>query len=221
MKFDYINYARIGQAQTFYRAAGYGNVEVPWIVTPAAVVATLPPKKKMIQSNFGCHVGSAEQGFIQMMIDGTLEPGKWQATGPCFREEEEYNELTRQTFFKTELIWYMPEDEKSAYEQVMNDALQCFFAISDGDAFNIMQTDEGVDIFCNGVELGSYGVRKMGDHLWVFGTGIAEPRFTMVVQKGYSFTPQTPEVTDTESSTQTEFPLPNTDPDNLLFLATQ
>ena len=192
MKADHINYNRVAQAQLFYKALGYANVEAPWLVSPQAVIATLPQGKKVFQSNFGCSVGSAEQSFIQMMLDGEMEPGRYQATGPCYRDEDKYDDLTRMTFLKTELIWYNPQVEGveplEAYEQVFNHALQCFFHISDCDKFSVVKTEEGVDIYCNGVELGSYGIRKIGDqHIWVYGTGLAEPRFTLVAQKGYGY----------------------------------
>ena len=83
------------------------------------------------------------------------------------------------------MIWYNPPaaDLKQAYDQLTSTALSCFFEISDGEAFDVVQTPEGIDICCNNVELGSYGVRQMGPHTWIFGTGIAEPRFSLVVQR--------------------------------------
>jgi hypothetical protein len=32
----------------------------------------------------------------------------------------------------------------------------------------------------NGFELGSYGVRQYHDITWIYGTGIAEPRFSKI-----------------------------------------
>ena len=185
-KIDLISYTRIGLAQAYYKALGYLNIETPWLVSPQAITATLPPDARLVQSNFGCLVGSGEQGFIQLMLDKKLEPGRYQTTTPCFRDEKEQTELTRPYFVKTELIWYMPSVEvRLAYETVLNNALNCFFEISDAEAFNAVQTNEGFDIVFNGIELGSYGVRKMEDHVWVFGTGLAEPRFSQVVQRHY------------------------------------
>ncbi len=39
----------------------------------------------------------------------------------------------------------------------------------------LMNTPEGLDIMYNGVELGSYGNRR---DEYIYGTGLAEPRFT-------------------------------------------
>lgn len=208
---DFINYSRIGLAQAFYRGAGYVNIETPWLVTPQAVVATLPPKAKIFQSNFGCLVGSAEQSFLQMMLDETLIQGKYQSSGPCFRDEAEVNALTRMSFFKTELISYMPQDPEEALKAMIQDALQCFFTISDSEEFHLVKTDDGNDIYFGNVELGSYGIRQLNNHLWVYGTGIAEPRFSMAVQKGFSFVSETSEQTDPQGHgslepTQISFP---------------
>jgi hypothetical protein len=184
MKPDLINYALIGRAQLFYKGLGYVNLDTPWLVSPEAILATLPKDRKFIQSNFGCLVGSGEQSFIQMMLEGTLMPGKYQTTTPCFRDETEYNDFTRSSFFKTELIWYKPEiDLAQAYDQMMSNAMSCMFEISNAEQLDLVQTSEGFDIQCNGIEVGSYGVRQMGDHTWVFGTGVAEPRFTLVVER--------------------------------------
>jgi hypothetical protein len=200
MKHCMIDYGLVGQAQTFYKALGYINLDLPWLVSPQAIVATLPAGKKIFQSNFGCLVGSGEQSFIQMMMDGTLKPGKYQTTTPCFRDEEPISEFSRLNFLKTELIWYMPDVElKVAYDKVLNDALSCFFEISHADTLDAVQTSEGFDICCNGIELGSYGVRKMGEHTWVFGTGLAEPRFSMTVNRRL-----TPEILEKQRADELE-----------------
>jgi len=119
------------------------------------------------------------------MIRNLMKPGKYQTTTPCFRDEKEYNELTRVAFFKTELIWYKPEDTRAAFEMVLNNALACFFEISDVETFEAVETAEGYDIYCDGVELGSYGVREMKEygHVWVYGTGLAEPRFSILMRR--------------------------------------
>ena len=189
MNQDLIDYNLIGKAQTFYKALGYQNVDTPWLVSPEAIKATLPSNAQIIRTTFGCLVGSGEQGFIQLMLESKLRPGKYQTSTPCFRDEKEYNDFTRLSFFKTELIWYMPTVELNvAYNEVLNNALSCMFEISNAEALDVIQTPDGFDICCNNIELGSYGVRQMGPHTWVYGTGLAEPRFSLVVQRR-----QTPE----------------------------
>ncbi len=48
-------------------------------------------------------MGSAEQGFVQLMLDGKLPLGSHMAAGPCFRDDE-VDDLHQKTFFKVELI---------------------------------------------------------------------------------------------------------------------
>jgi len=182
LKDEVINYERIGKAQLIYDVLGYKNIETPWLATPQAIRTTLPINKKMQETVNGVLVGSGEQGFIQQMISGDLVPGRFQTTTPCFRDEEVYNEMTRLYFMKVELIWYMPEDPRAAFEKVINDALACFFKIGEPDTYDALRTDDGVDLMYNGIELGSYGIRQMNEHLWVYGTGLAEPRFTLALR---------------------------------------
>jgi hypothetical protein len=46
----------------------------------------------------------------------------------------------------------------------------------------IVKTNIGYDLELNNIELGSYGVRKYGQLHWVYGTGLAEPRFSKVCE---------------------------------------
>lgn len=179
---DPISYEHIGKAQSYYRALGYRNLAAPWLVSPLAIQPTLPEGARMFPTPAGVLVGSAEQSFIELMQNGVMPVGRFQATTPCFRSENEYNELTRLYFVKTELIWYMPEDVNLGLDTLLNHAFSCFFELSDVDTFEQVQTAEGFDIYFNGIELGSYGVRKMKEHLWVYGTGLAEPRFSIAMR---------------------------------------
>jgi len=184
MRTDTINYANISRAQAFYRALNYWNIDTPWMVSEPAIRATLPPGTTPFEVGTGQFlVGSGEQGFIQMMIDGTLVPGTYQTTTPCFRDEPVITELNRQTFLKVELISYMPVDLEAAYERMFNSALACFFEISDIETFEALKTEDGYDIMYDGIELGSYGVRKMDHHVWIYGTGIAEPRLSISTRR--------------------------------------
>jgi hypothetical protein len=42
-------------------------------------------------------------------------------------------------------------------------------------------TPEGIDLVLNGIEVGSYGVRTVGNRTWTYGTGLALPRFTVAI----------------------------------------
>lgn len=182
MKEDCISYYRIAKAQLYYASLGYINIETPWFVSLDAISVTLPSERRPILSALGALVGSAEQGFIQMMLDGTLKPGKYQSTGPCFRDEPNYDDMHRPAFMKTELIWYKPERAEESLQVVLNNALSCFRDIFGHYDVATVYTEEGIDLNINGIEIGSYGIRRMQDHSWIYGTGIAEPRFSLAIR---------------------------------------
>jgi hypothetical protein len=218
---DRIDYVKIGRAQTYYRAVGYKNIDVPWMASFKAVMATMPPGRSVFQTPAGCLVGSGEQGFIDLILKGELQPGRYQCTTPCFRDEPEYNELTRISFFKTELIWYMPEDARAAFEEILNTALACFFEVSDATTFEGVQTDEGMDIYFNGIELGSYGVRKMDSHIWAYGTGLAEPRFSIAMRKQHQLAAISLTTTQPDAIQPVESHPTSTEPDTSTSLTEQ
>lgn len=181
---DNINYARLGAAQKIFEEFGFQNIETPWLVSPQAIDATIPPGFRSFDSLFGCLVGSAEQGFIQLMSDGQLTPDTcYQSTSPCFRQEDEYNELTRQTFMKLELHWYRPQEPRKAVQMMLRTVFDCYFEIApEVERFDLIETPEGLDINLNGVEIGSFGVREWNGHVWAYGTGLAEPRFSLAMK---------------------------------------
>jgi hypothetical protein len=47
-----------------------------------------------------------------------------------------------------------------------------------------VKTDVGYDLEINGIEVGSYGRREVGDFTWVYGTGLALPRFSQALNRG-------------------------------------
>jgi len=187
---DRINYARLAQAQTFYKGRGYTNVDTPWLVNPPAVRATLPMSTPLWETTHGVFVNSGEQSFIQKMLDGEMEAGEYQTTTPCLLSPTEHEskyffglDQKHPYYMMIELISYDPADIKVAYEKMLNDATACFFEVSDMESFDAIQSEEGVDVSFRGVVLGSYGVRKMGDKMWVYGTGLVEPRFTLAMHQ--------------------------------------
>jgi hypothetical protein len=186
MKKEAIDYLKIGKAQRFYEKRGYENVKTGWIVSNEAILVTLPPERRMQRALDGSLVASGEQGFIQMMMDGTMKVGRYQTATPCFRDEPAYSETTLPWFFKVELIDYLGTLESAraiAHKRscdVLHDAFQCMEDLAE-ENFEVVMTPEGFDIMCNGIELGSYGYRTWENHLWVYGTGIAEPRFSIAV----------------------------------------
>ena len=167
------------QAAGFYKHKGYQHLDVPWIVSKEAIDATLPPgAKPMVVTGHGQLVASGEQSLIQLWLDGKLKPGKYSCCTPCFRNESNLSDLTRLYFTKLELMHLLEDASQAedALDEVLDAALH-YHKNWIPDA-RIEETDIGYDIFCDDVELGSYGYREFREMKWVYGTGCAEPRFS-------------------------------------------
>lgn len=181
-----INYSLISKAINFYEKIGFQYLEVPWIVSDKAVNITLPKERKGHRCKTGMLVGSAEQSFIQLMIDNQIKPGYYVAAGPCFRDDE-VDLLHQETFFKVELIDLKFDDENINIDSVdtdvqwmVNKALNFFTSIPGGELSKIISLSENCfDIELNDIEIGSYGIRRFKNFHWIYGTGIAEPRFSI------------------------------------------
>lgn len=186
-----ISYRNIADAIEHYQDLGYEYVEVPWVVGDEALRATLPPfVQPLWETPRGHLVGSAEQSFLQMMMDNTLPPGKYVAVTPCFRDETP--DKTHQNWFlKVELI-NTADTSSDALEDLITDALVFFRGLSSNAYLErypaeldpITAHPYAYDILSlNGIELGSYGIRQYKDHKWVYGTGCAEPRLSYVLSQ--------------------------------------
>ena len=188
------------RAVQHYQSLGYNYVEVPWIVSEYANRATLPD-----DGNIGrfvgtdkCFIGSAEQGIIELFTDYTYDKDSVSkfmnrllvSMSPCVRLNDTNTVYNKETFLKVELS-YITDDDKSAKEVlgiIKKDAINFFKMISgnrvyyeDGD-INIVSNE-------NSVELGSYGTRSIRGLYYVYGTGLALPRATMIHTPGYHNVP--------------------------------
>lgn len=154
-------------------------------------------------------VASSEQSLLKYLHSG-LSTGFWMALTPCFRTEQTIGELRRRYFMKLELCiaeepdgWY--DLEEALVDQMSHCALIFFLSQgaknarivatpeADGErgrrlitrfSRDIVVSKDGVDI-----ELGSYGWRSwthpFGKQItWVYGTGLAEPRFSAALAEG-------------------------------------
>jgi hypothetical protein len=183
-----IDYSLISKALEYYKDIGYQYIEAPWIVDYKSISITLPVER-LSQTLFdGYVIGSAEQSFIYLYKENKLKPGKYVAASPCFRDEAE-DEWHSKTFFKVELI-IIHDHPSSEYEvkSLVSDATVFFDFHSKKYHKNIslIKTNEGYDLNLNGIEVGSYGSRsvkiKNKKFYWSYGTGLAEPRFSMACQ---------------------------------------
>jgi len=178
-----IDWTLIGKAIQYYTDNKYNYKEVPWMVQKEAINTTIPtgklpffithpnmPVTKML-------VGSAEQSFIQTMLDGNLSKGKYCAATPCFRDDiiDKWHQLY---FFKVELIEVEP-DFKSVFEMMY--CAKTFMEELGNCKIDIIKTNEGYDLKLQGIEVGSYGYRKTNDFSWIYGTGLALPRFSQAL----------------------------------------
>lgn len=185
-----IDYSKIAKAQEYYNKLGYKYIEVPWLVSKQANEVTKPQGIKDYETFNGCLVASGEQSFIQLILNNKLNYGLYSCITPCYRNEKEYNEYTYEYFLKLELIYYFNHIGDEIDNQILKmlyDAKRFFSNYICWDKLNIVNTNIGYDI--NGVlndkeiELGSYGYRKWNSYKWIYGTGIAEPRFSLVYDK--------------------------------------
>jgi hypothetical protein len=185
-----INYQTVSRAISLYGAQKYKYVDTPWYVGANALTVTLPRERWGFNMwhpelpNDKFLVGSAEQGFIQLMLDGAIQPGSYCSAGPCFRDEPVVDELHRYSFFKLELLKIYDTKEvpqlidawKMAY--MARDIHVDLYWLSEKskEKLRVIKTPEGYDLELAGVEIGSYGLREHAGHRWLYGTGLALPR---------------------------------------------
>jgi hypothetical protein len=120
-----------------------------------------------------------------MMLDGKLAPGSYVTASPCFRDDE-VDELHFKDFFKVELSVVL--NRMAPYEYVRSLAVEAdvFFRRTGtlpAEHLRMVETPIGLDIELGGIEIGSYGARYYEGHHWVYGTGLAEPRFSQAMAK--------------------------------------
>lgn len=190
-----INYRLLDEAFCFYAGSGFDRVETPWLVSKPTSNITKPAAAEdcIVQYNDKALVGSGEQGFLYQMIKGYLPPGRFQTITPCFRVEEQ-DLWHLKAFMKLELI-DTKDTSPSTLDYFIGSALE-FFGSKLGKYKNELivvpintgggekLSGEGIqkDIVFRGIELGSYGIREHKYLKWVYGTGLAEPRFSNVLQ---------------------------------------
>ena len=174
----HIDYRKLAAGLDYYEPLGYQYQEVPWVVSSEAIAATLPPGATATSVQYGDLIGSAEQGFIELILRGR-EVLKACAVTPCFRIEDSYDELHHPYFMKLELI--NTDATQDNLHQMMSDA-QGFF--EQYIATDIEQTGpDAYDIIDRKrrVELGSYGLRTVEGRQFIYGTGVALPRLDTVI----------------------------------------
>lgn len=183
-----INYKLLADSQEFYSNKGYKGIETPWTVTRSISNITKPIEIEdfFIPSKNKVLVGSGEQGFLYLYLKGFLPKGKFFTISPCFRDDS-FDLIHTKYFMKNELIITDNVDNNNL-NKIIDDAFEFFclylpkeklstFNSPDSDSIDIFYTDDN-----HAVELGSYGKRSCDYLEWIYGTGIAEPRFSKVIK---------------------------------------
>lgn len=180
-----INYQLIENSIKFYESYGFKRVESPWTVTEAVSNITKPSHAKefKIEGKGKVLVASAEQSFLYLYLKGFLPKGQFQSVTPCFRDEVFDNWHTKY-FIKNELIKTdkVNEEELDIIVQKAFDFFGTIFGKSNGDLQVIFNGKDMYDIVYKDTELGSYGIRECNFLKWIYGTGCAEPRTSMVLK---------------------------------------
>lgn len=177
----HLNYQFLAIALEYYKNKSYKYIDVPWIVPGRIDNITRPEEAQPLEVIIGGNlIGSGEQGFITLLDMGQLPKGKYVCVTPCFRDGP-LDELHQTTFMKVELFITPKTSELSELLQTARDLYRII-----GIPTKILQTgDESFDIveFNSEIELGSYGHRSFMGNTWTYGTGLAEPRTSFVLNR--------------------------------------
>lgn len=192
-----MRYDILSKAAAFYSARGYAYYdEAPWAVGEKAYYATKPAEAKDVSINASEFlVASGEQSFLQMMLDDRHIKKGFCIT-PCFRIEEKYTKWKLPYFMKLELI-NADDPTLGNLIHLVRDAADFFENFTEvrivetSDPRGQRPTFDIVDKKGRH-ELGSYGIRNLilpdrAPIAWIYGTGVAEPRLSMVLEQQVEF----------------------------------
>lgn len=184
-----IDYGTLFSAQQFYKTCGFSQIEVPWMVDPIYSIMTSPTNDKgqaYEVENDKHLVCSAEQGFLQLVHSGDLTAKELYFTiSPCFRNEADDTFRCKQ-FMKLELFaFFLNVTDANKAMELFATRAQSFFKLFGVSTWRYQHDENsGVDLMCGDIELGSYGLRHIGERFFVYGTGLALPRFSLCENKG-------------------------------------
>lgn len=187
-----INYQILADSIPYYENNGFTRIESPWTVSSYVDDLTRPKDKLpfKLEHKDKCLVASGEQSFLYLFLKDFLPKGKYQTITPCYRMEA-FDFTHTKYFMKNELIITDDVREDKMIETV-NLAAKFFEKYIPKEHIRIEPTIEGYDVTWQKekskdptpIELGSYGIREteLGAH--IFGTGVAEPRLSRILQLG-------------------------------------
>jgi phenylalanyl-tRNA synthetase alpha subunit len=179
-----IDYQILADSTEFYELRGFKRIETPWTVTEAVSQITKPEFKSetfTLDKKKKVLVGSGEQSFLYLYLKGFLPKGRYQTITPCFREEV-FDFTHTKYFMKNELIITDDNIDHYSAKGLASIAFAFYSEYFNPDDLEIVETEDGFDIMYEKYELGSYGYRECEFLKWIYGTGVAEPRFSNVLK---------------------------------------
>lgn len=191
-----IDYALIGKAIDYYDSQGFLRIETPWLVSKDIADLTKPLDsstyivQKDVEKKQKAFVASGEQSFLYLINKGHMpSSGRYQTVTPCLRDDA-WDPIHMKNFVKLELIEYSTDanlNDAARVKRMVDQALGFFSKHVDKTALSVVNcttaTSLSYDINLNGVEIGSYGYRSCMFCNWIYGTGVAEPRFSRLLKQ--------------------------------------
>lgn len=180
-----IDWALLGKAYEYYKKY-YTYQETPFAVPETCTQLTKPHNDQSFILNDGLFyrqphelVGSAEQGFIYLALQNKLVSNKLFSISPCFRSEN-YDATHLPWFMKLELFHLSnTEEDVFAMMEIVKDFL---ITNCPGNYEKIQTSEQSWDIILNNIEIGSYGIRKVENLEFIYGTGLALPRLSQALE---------------------------------------
>lgn len=174
---------------------GMRFVDLPWSVPACYLQATRPPgaPDAALDTHYGQFVCSGEQSFMALWDQGLLpDAAGYIGWTPCIRNEP-LDDLHQYGFMKAELFSpaISPEDGLAGVmaftleqRRLFRELAQVDYGIDILPALGLEQVaSDQWDILLGGIEIGSYGIRTFKEQLYVYGTALAEPRFSIAVER--------------------------------------
>lgn len=190
-----IDYSLLSSASEHYTDLKFARIEVPWLVSKpiSDLTAPLGANTYIVQKDTEhkqkAFIASGEQGFLYLINKGHIPShGMYQTTTPCLRDDS-WDATHMKGFIKLELIKYSTTENFKGIDMVFDlvDAAVSFFKKHvDESRLKIVASMEDsycFDVTLDDIEIGSYGYRSCMFCNWIYGTGIAEPRFSRLVKQ--------------------------------------
>lgn len=175
-----IDYQKIVDATEYYKRLGYIETDVPWILPFKAYNATSPNDRRQFATLDGFLNASGEQSFIYLLQEGK-ELHKNFCITSCFRDEPVLDDLHQIYFVKLEL--FIRDATEENLKNIIKDAKDFFDQFVETKEIQTGENSYDIIDVKNEIEIGSYGIRKIDGFTFIYGTGLALPRFDYIINK--------------------------------------